>query len=130
MRISLRPVTLDDGETIVKWKNSKNVISHSFNKNKITVESNIKFYKDNIVTGKYKQFIVERLDEDYGAFSYDIATVYLKDIDNYNNRCELCVFTSDDGEWNDEAKSQAIRMLLDMAFNEYGMLVCFFRVFR
>lgn len=121
MKISLRPISLDDGKTIVKWRNSYNVIRHCFNKNTITEEINEKFYNEYVVSGKYKQFIVERMDEDYGAFSYDIATVYLKDIDNYNKRCELCIFTSDDEEWNDEAKSQAIRMLLEKAFNEYDI---------
>lgn len=121
MKISLRPVTLEDGPTIVKWKNSDNVKKHSFNKTEITIDSNYRFFNEYIVPGKYKQFIVERMDEDFGAFSYDIATVYLKDIDNENERCELCVFTSDDGEWNDEAKSQAIRILLDKAFSDYGM---------
>lgn len=121
MKISLRPVSLDDGKTIVKWRNSFDVSRHCFNKNVITEESNEKFYKEYVVTGKYKQFIVERMDEEYGAFSYDIATVYLKDIDNYNKRCELCIFTSDDEEWNDEAKSQAIRLLLEKAFHDYGM---------
>lgn len=121
MKISLRPVSLDDSKTIVKWRNSTGVRKHCFHKEPITEASNEKFYRENVATGKYQQFIVERMDEDYGAFSYDIATVYLKDMDHHNKRCELCIFTSDDEEWNDEAKSQAIKMLLDKAFHEYGM---------
>lgn len=121
MVIKIRPITLSDGKTIVKWHNSPNVLNHTFNKTPITEESNAVFFERFVKTGKYKQFMVERMDEAFGAFSYDIATVYLKDMDELNQRCELCVFASDDGEWNDEAKSQAIKMLLDKAFNEYGM---------
>ena len=121
MKIYLRPVTLEDGPCIVKWRNTHKVRNHSFDKSAITLESNARFYHFNVETGKYKQFIAERIDEDFGVSSYPIATVYLKDMDESNRRCELCVFTSDDMEWNNESQSLAIRLLLEKAFREYGM---------
>ena len=121
MRIYLRPIALEDGCTIVKWRNSANVSDHCFDKTPITVESNERFFHAYIETGKYKQFIVERVDEDYGVVSYPIATVYLKDFDKVNNRCELCIFTSDDQEWNTESQGIAVDQLLSKAFKEYGM---------
>lgn len=121
MRIYLRPIKLEDGSNIVKWRNADTVRNHCFNKSEVTLESNERFFKTYIETGKYKQFIVERIDEDFGVSSYPIATVYLKDFDEVNHRCELCIFTSDDQEWNTESQSIAIRMLLEKAFNEYHM---------
>ena len=121
MQIYLRPVGIDDGSLIVKWRNSTNVLRHCFNKNKITIESNKKFFRDCIETGKYKQFIVERIDDDFGLASYPISTVYLKDFDDVNKRCELCIFTSDDNEWNVESQRLAIKYLLNKAFNDYGI---------
>lgn len=121
MKIFLRPITEGDSNHIVKWRNSDKVKSHCMTKAPITDESNRKFFRDNIVTGKYKQFIVERIEEETGLASYPIATVYLKDLDSENHRCELCIFTSDDVEWNAEGQSIAIKMLLEKAFGEYGM---------
>lgn len=121
MKIFLRPITEKDTPNIVRWRNSDIVRKHCMTKIPITEESHQKFYKDNILTGKYKQFIVERVEEETGLASYPIATVYLKDIDKENNRCELCIFTSNDVEWDLEGQSIAIKMLLDKAFNEYGM---------
>ncbi len=121
MRIYLRPITAEDGAAIVKWRNSPKVLSHCINKLPITLESNLAFYKNYVETGRYKQFIVERIDEDFGVLSYPIATVYLKDMDRFNKRCELCIFTSDDQEWNTESQSIAIKLLLEKAFKEYGM---------
>lgn len=121
MNIFLRPVTEKDSANIVKWRNSEKVKSHCMTKSPITRESNIKFFRDNIVTGKYKQFIVERIEEETGLASYPIATVYLKDLDYENHRCELCIFTSDDVEWNAEGQSLAIKILLEKAFVEYSM---------
>lgn len=120
MIINLRPVTLEDTQTLIKWRNDENVINHCLSRVTITEESNREFFKDNIVTGKYKQFMVECIVENYPV-KYSIATVYLKDIDNSNKRCELCIFTSNDTEWTEESKSIAIKMLVEKAFNEYGM---------
>lgn len=121
MRIYLRPIQLEDGMYIVKWRNSPQVISHCFDKTPVTLESNERFYKTYIETGKYRQFIVERVEETTCVVSYAIATVYLKDIDISNHCCELCIFTSDDEEWNTESQTMAIKMLLEKAFTEYDM---------
>lgn len=129
MRIYLRPITLEDGPFIVKWRNSPKVSNHVFDRTPLTIESNQKFYEDNILTGRYKQFIVERIDEEFGVASYPIATAYLKGMDPINKRCQLCIFTSDDQEWNTDSQSIAVEMLLEKAFTEYGMNKIFSYVF-
>lgn len=96
----------------------------------MTIEGNSKFFKDNVETGKYIQYIVERIEDDFGVSSYPIATVYLKDFDRINMRCELCIFTSDDGEWNTESQEIAIKMLLDKAFDELKNTQSIFIRFR
>lgn len=106
---------------IVKWRNSPKVSSHCLNKRTVTEESHLDFYEKNIETGHYLQYIVERMEESYENASYSIATVYLKDIDRFNRRCELCIFTSDDEEWNNESQALAIRMLLEKAFKELNL---------
>lgn len=121
MRLYLRPITEDDGVNIVKWRNSEKVRKHCMTKTPITEESNRKFFRENVLTGKCIQFIVERIEEETGLVTYPIATVYLRAIDNENHRCELCVFTSSDVEWEAEGQSMAVKMLLEKAFNEYGM---------
>ena len=121
MQIFLRPIEEKDGPSIVRWRNDPDVLSHCLDKTIITEESNKTFYKDNVLTGKYKQFIVECLDEATGVCTYPIASVYLKDMDYCNKRCELCVFTSSDVEWNPEGQIRAIEMLVEKAFKEYGM---------
>ncbi|SFJ06019.1 Protein N-acetyltransferase, RimJ/RimL family [Treponema bryantii] len=121
MRIVLRPIKLEDGANIVKWRNTPSVRAHCINQNPITLESNEEFFHKNVETGIYQQFIVEHDADDLGVAYYPISTVYLKDIDHTNKTCELCIFTSDDEEWNSESQSIAVRMLLDKAFNELNM---------
>jgi len=121
MRIFLRPITLEDGPRIVQWRNTPSVLSHCLNQKPITLESNEEFFHRYVEPGYYQQYIVERLDEEVGLTFYPIATVYLKDIDRMNKRCELCIFTSADQEWNSESQTIAVKMLLEKAFNELGM---------
>ncbi len=121
MKIFIRPITLEDGKLIVKWRNSPNVRNHCFDKTLVTEESNKRFFEQYVETGKYKQFIVNRVDDDFGFVSYAIASIYLKDMDNVNKRCELCLFTSDDEEWNSSSQALAIKEVVTKAFNEYGM---------
>ena len=121
MRIYLRPITLEDGYLIVRWRNTPSVAAHCMNQKPITIESNEIFYYANIETGNYLQYIVERIDEDSCVASYPIATCYLKDIDRTNKRCELCVFTSDDQEWNTESQAMALKLLITKAVEELGM---------
>ncbi len=130
MQIFLRPISESDGPNIVRWRNDPNVLSHCLDKTHITEESNRAFYKANIETGKYKQFIVECVEQNSGVCAYPISTVYLKDMDYGNKRCELCIFTSSDVEWNPEGQTIAIKMLTEKAFKEYGMHKVYSYVFK
>lgn len=129
MRIFLRPITEKDGDHIVKWRNSEKVLKDCMTKSPITLESHMQYYRDRVLTGKNIQFIVERVEEETGLAAYPIATIYLKDVDKENRCCELCVFTSSDIEWEVDSQLLAIRMILEKAFNEYGMHKVYSRVF-
>ena len=130
MKIFLRPIEEKDGPNIVRWRNNPEVLSHCLDKTRVTEESNREFFNANVLTGKYKQFIVECLDETTGVCAYPIASVYLKDMDHGNKRCELCIFTSSDVEWNPEGQAIAIKMLTEKAFEEYGMHKIYSYVFK
>lgn len=121
MPIYLKPVTLQDGHKIVLWRNDDIVKSHCLTKSVVTEESNKQFFRDYVETGKYKQFMVYYVDEYLPMVSYAIASVYLKDMDYGNKRCELCVFTSCDKEWKSEQITDSIKQLLHKAFYEYDM---------
>lgn len=129
MRIFIRPITDKDGAHIVKWRNSAKVLKDCMTKKPITEESHMQYYREKVLTGKNIQFIVERIEEETGLVSYPISTIYLKDVDNENHCCELCVFTSSDVEWEEESQLLAIKMVLDKAFGEYGIHKVYSRVF-
>lgn len=129
MRIFLRIITEKDGAHIVKWRNSEKVRKHCMTRIPITLDSHNQYYREKVLTGKNIQYIVERIEEETGLASYPIATIYLKDVDNENHLCELCVFTSSDIEWEVEGQLQAIKIILEKAFGEFGIHKVYSRVF-
>ncbi|MBR5385329.1 MAG: N-acetyltransferase [Bacteroidales bacterium] len=118
--VYLRPIVEQDTDLIVGWRNSDYVRAHSLSKKLITPESHLKHFREHVQTGHYRQFIVERSIMS-GVVVYPIATVYLKDVDMENKRCELCVFTSADQEWIEACQVEGIRLLIKKAFDELGM---------
>lgn len=52
MRIYLRPVSLQDGPNIVKWRNTPTVSSHCLNQKPITLESNEAFFHEHVEIGR------------------------------------------------------------------------------
>ena len=52
MRLNLREVTLDDGKTIIKWRNSDEIRKHCFSKKVISEQDNAVFFEQNVKTGK------------------------------------------------------------------------------
>lgn len=118
MKIHLRPVELKDGRTIVNWRNDPFVRAHCRNHTPITEEMNEAYFHSFVETGKYKQYMVDKIGEDYGVFAYSIATIYLKDVDYISKSAELCLFTSNDREWNEESQLLAIKRILEIAFND------------
>lgn len=118
--IYLRPISLDDTDYIIGWRNSPNIIQRLFNQEKLTKAMHLKFYKENIETGKYMQFMVERIDES-NVCSYPIGTAFFKNIDLWNQKCEYGIFTKDMNLWKEEFGYLPTLLMLKKAFEEMNM---------
>lgn len=77
--------------------------------------------EDKILNEENILYTVEKGDEEYGLFSYAIAGVCLTNIDISTSSCELVMLPNDDEEWNDEAKTMTLRLLLEAAFHQWEM---------
>ncbi|MCI9135012.1 MAG: GNAT family N-acetyltransferase [Lachnospiraceae bacterium] len=120
MDVFLREITQQDSKYIVKWRNSAKVINHCIDKTPTSEETYNTFFTEKIRTGKYIQYMVEKSNNDFPFVSYSIATVYLKDLDETNRKCELGMYASDDEEWDEECKNLAVKKLIEKAFTEFN----------
>lgn len=119
MSIWLRSIKKNDSKYIVEWRNNNKVRNHLLHNEPITEESNLMFYNDNVLTQKYYQYIVEQTDENFPQISYPIATVYIKNIDCINERCEIGFFPCQRIEWQGKTQQEAITLLIEKICKEH-----------
>ena len=72
--VTIRPITYDDTDNIIKWRNSDYVRSHFIDQRLFTKESHEYWLRNMVETGKVAQFII-LLD------GTPVGSVYLRDID-------------------------------------------------
>ncbi|MDI9519091.1 MAG: GNAT family N-acetyltransferase [Erysipelotrichaceae bacterium] len=121
MNVDIKPITLDDTDNIVKWRNTSFVLNNFIDQNPITKESHIGYFKSRIETGKVKQFIIVCDDN-------DIGTIFLRDVDFEKKSAEYGIFI---GEKDYLGKGIAIissKKILDYAFNDLKLEKVFLRV--
>lgn len=129
MGIWLREITKDDADFIVDWRNNDCIRRHCLDDRILTKESSLIFYENNVLTKKYIQYIVERIDDNFSQCSYPIATGYLKNLDYKNKKCEIGFFHSNDDEWDGRNEREAIKMLVNKAFTEHDFRKIYTYVF-
>ena len=125
--INIRPIVLDDTDLIVEWRNADAVRSNLFSQSEITRESHIRFFNEMVITGKYHQFIIE-LDHD--ATKVPIGTIFLKNIDRTNEKCELGIFIGSQIERGRGYGTKAISRVLEYAFMQLSVNKVYLTVFN
>ena len=112
--INIRPITKNDTENIVKWRNSNFVKNNLYSQDDISIESHNAYFDKYILTKKCYQFIIE-LNED--NHTYDIGTVFLKNIDDNNYKCELGIFIGEKNFLGKGYGKEATKKAVEFAFD-------------
>lgn len=92
--IKLRPITLNDTELIVRWRNNPNVQKFFIYQEKFTKECHEKWFKEKVVTGNVVQYIIEVLDQN--TTYIPIGSVYYRDINHDFKSAEFGIFIGED----------------------------------
>ena len=121
--IKLRPITINDTDNIIKWRNNPLVLKNFIQQEPLTRETHLRWLSDYIETGKVKQFII--IDEDSGL---DLGSIFLRDIDQRNKKAELGIFIGEDDHRGRGIGKHAIQQLLNYAFSELKLHKIFLRV--
>ncbi|MEE3487306.1 MAG: GNAT family N-acetyltransferase [Bulleidia sp.] len=119
--ITLRPMTLDDTDLIVAWRNKPSVLKYFLDQRLITPESHMAYYRSRIETGQVKQWII--IDNDK-----EIGTVFLRDIDYQTKSAEYGVFIGEDEYRSHGIGSYLAAYTAKYAFDEMGLETVFARV--
>ena len=124
-KIILRPITLNDEELILKWRNDPSVKSNFIFREELTREVHEKWMKQKVETGEVIQFIIE---EKIGDHEIPIGSVYLQKVDLQNMNAEYGIFI---GETNARGKgygTECANLILKFAFETLGLHKVYLRV--
>lgn len=120
--VTIRPITEADTDMIVKWRNAPSVMEHFIYRTPLTAEGHLNWFYNRVQTGEVAQFMI--LDGETG-----VGSVYLRDIDMDNKKCEYGIFIGEDSCRGKGVGTAAAKLALDYAFGELGLNRVFLRVF-
>ena len=123
-KVTLRAMTEKDTANVVKWRNSPSVVENFIFRTPLTEEAHLNWYRNKILKGEVAQFII--VDNESGK---DVGSVYLRDIDNDNQKCEYGIFIGEESCRGKGLGTAAARLILGYAFDELKMNRVFLRVF-
>lgn len=118
--VSIRPISYDDTQKIITWRNSDSVRKRFLYRGLFTKESHEKWMKTMVETGKVDQFIIVCDKEDVGS-------VYLRDIDMDKKEAEFGIFIGEESARKKGVGTKAANLILSYAFEKRGLETVFLR---
>lgn len=122
--IVLRPITLDDAELVVKWRNSDAVKPYFIYQEDLTIEGERQWINTKVKSGEVVQFIIVENES-----QSPIGTVYLRDIDNKFHKAEYGIFLGEESVKGKGYGTQAAELMIQYAFGTMKLHRLYLRVF-
>ena len=122
--VVLRVMTENDTANVIKWRNSPLVMENFIYRTPLTEEDHLDWYNNHVKSGDVVQFII--VDTETNT---DVGSVYLRDIDYFNKKCEYGIFIGEESYLGKGIGSKAAQLVLDYAFEELYLNRVFLRVF-
>ena len=111
--VAIRPLSIEDTENIVKWRNSPEVKKNLYSQEELTISQHINYFHSFVETKKVIQFIISVIEN--GA-QRDIGTTFLKNIDCCSRKTEFGIFIGEDNTRGKGYGSIATQLTIDYAF--------------
>lgn len=122
--IYLRPMTYDDTELIVKWRNHEAVRRNFVYQELFTREGHENWIRTMIETGKAVQMIICEIGTDK-----PIGSVYMRDIDRQHSKAEYGIFIGEDCARGRGYGTGAARLMIRYAFEQEKLHKLFLRAY-
>ncbi|MBO4310608.1 MAG: GNAT family N-acetyltransferase [Lachnospiraceae bacterium] len=121
--VTIRPITYDDTEDIIRWRNSDYVRSRFIDQRLFTKESHEYWLKNFVETKKVDQFII-MLDRK------SVGSVYLRDIDYDKKEAEFGIFIGEESARGKGVGTKSAGLILKHAFEVLNLDKVFLRVYE
>lgn len=118
--VVLRPISDNDTELIVKWRNN-DAVKSKFIHRECTADMHRAWLKTMVQAGNVSQFIVE-LD------GKPVGSVFLRDIDRKNMSAEFGIFIGEDNARGVGCGTEAAKQIIEYGFGKLRLHRIFLRV--
>lgn len=122
--VYLRPMTYDDTDLIVAWRNSDAVRKNFIYQALFTRESHENWIRTMVETGKVVQMIICDLASDK-----PLGSVYIRDIDRHHNKAEYGIFIGEQDARGRGVGTAAAKLMLRYCFEEEKLHRVYLRAF-
>lgn len=122
--IYLRPMTGNDTDLIVKWRNSDAVRLNFIYQEPFTREGHENWIRNMVDTGKVVQMIICETEDDT-----PLGSVYIRDIDRQHNKAEYGIFIGEESARGRGIGTAAANLMLEYCFREEKLHRVYLRAF-
>lgn len=122
--VYLRPMTEEDTDLIVAWRNQEEVRRNFIYQGLFTREGHLDWIHNMVETGKVVQMIICETETDRA-----VGSVYLRDISQQHRKAEYGIFIGGDGARGKGYGTQAAQLMIRYAFTELKLHRLFLRAF-
>ena len=122
--IYLRPMTHQDTDFIVAWRNDEEVRRNFIYQNLFTREGHEGWIRNMVETGKVVQMIICDM-----AGDTPLGSVYIRDIDRQHQKAEYGIFIGEESARGRGVGTAAARLMLDHCFHKEKLHRIYLRVF-
>lgn len=119
--VHLRPMTVDDTERIVAWRNKDFVRRNFIYQELFTAEGHLSWIRDQVEPGHVVQFIICLSD------GREIGSVYFRDIDRTAKTAEYGIFIGEEDALGCGYGTAAAALAVDYGFAQLGLDKIFLR---
>lgn len=112
-QIYLRPITVEDTDMVLKWRNDPQVVKNFIYRKPISREEHLNWIHEKVEKGLVIQFIVCDKENDK-----PLGCVYLQNFDTVCNKAEWGIFYGNEGAKGKGIGTESGKLLMHFAFHE------------
>lgn len=122
--VYLRPITREDTDNIIRWRNSDSVRPYFIYQKPFTREGHEEWLRTMIDSKRGYQFIICEKDTDRA-----IGSTYFRDYNREHNKIEYGMFIGEKTEVGRGVGTEVVKLTLRYAFEELGIHKVFCRIY-
>lgn len=115
-QIYLRPITADDTEMAVRWRNMPVVVENFIYRRPVSRTDHENWLAGKVFTGQVHQFIVCRIED-----GLPLGSIYLQNFEEENRKAEWGIYLGEEQAYGKGIGTESARLVLEYAFTALGM---------